>query len=48
MGPVTFSTPYEYLLFGWACGLAFHATLYYVCKVFGAWRLFDFWSGPRR
>jgi hypothetical protein len=39
--------PYEFLIYGWTIGIAFHATLHFVVKVWTGWRLFRFWSGPR-
>ena len=42
---MTFNNPYEFLMYGWVFGVAFHATMHYAFKVMAAYRAFDFWGG---
>jgi hypothetical protein len=43
-----YASPFELILYGWAIGFSFHIALHFVIKGWTSFRLFDFWSGPRR
>ncbi len=40
-----FGSPFEYVIYAWACGLAFHGCLHFVVIVCSGAKIFNFWDG---